>query len=134
MPPLEHAALLMRKAQQDEYAVRKLASDPASPDEVIGFHAQQAIEKMLKAVLAFRSISYRRTHDLVELLDLLRDNAVVYPGGLEEVRRLTPFAVAFRYDNVPEESDLPFDRSWVLDCLARVRAWSESMLRGRPAG
>ncbi len=132
MPPLEHAALLMRKAQQDEYAVRKFISDPAAPDELIGFHAQQSIEKMLKAVLAFRSIPYRRTHDLIERLDLLRDNAVMYPGSLEEVRRLTPFAVALRYDDIPEESDLPFDRSWVLDCLAKVRAWSESELGRSP--
>jgi hypothetical protein len=43
----EHAELLLHKAQQDEFALEKLIPDPASPDEIIGFHAQQAIEKTL---------------------------------------------------------------------------------------
>ena len=34
----EHAELLLRKAAQDEFVVEKLSFDPASPDEVIGFH------------------------------------------------------------------------------------------------
>jgi hypothetical protein len=52
----EHAELLLRKAQQDESALEKLISDPALPDEIIGFHAQQAIEKTLKAVLECGSL------------------------------------------------------------------------------
>ncbi len=44
----ELAELLLRKAAQDEFTLKKLSPDPASPDEVLGFHAQQAIEKMLK--------------------------------------------------------------------------------------
>jgi hypothetical protein len=101
----EHSALLMRKPSLDEVTVQKLISDPSAPDEVIGFHAQQAVEKMLKAVLAARGARYRRTHDLLELLDLLRGQGISYPGELEEVRRLTPFAVAYRYDEVPEEAE-----------------------------
>ncbi len=72
MQPLEHARLLMRKAKQDEFTIEKLMPDPAAPDDVIGFHAQQAVEKMLKAMLALSSIRYGRTHDLTELLDLTR--------------------------------------------------------------
>jgi hypothetical protein len=60
MRSLEHARLLLRKAAQDEFVLLKLIPDPASPDEMIGFHAQQAIEKMLKAVLAAKAIQYRR--------------------------------------------------------------------------
>jgi len=56
----EHAELLLHKAQQDEFALEKLISDPASPDEIIGFHAQQAIEKTLKAVLTNSAIYYGR--------------------------------------------------------------------------
>jgi HEPN domain-containing protein len=128
--PLEHAQLLMRKARQDEFTVEKLVQDTAAPDEVIGFHAQQAVEKMLKAVLAACSIPYRRTHDLVELLDILSEKAIPFPGDLDEIRRLNPFAVAFRYDDVPDEPERPLDRSWALDCIRKVRAWSESVLHG----
>ena len=130
MPPLEHATLLMQKARQDEYAVRKLIPDRSAPDEIIGFHAQQAVEKMLKAVLVARQVSLRRTHDLVELLDLLRDNGVTYPAEMDEVRRLNPFAVAFRYDEVPDEPERHLERAWVLECVSGVRAWCESLLSG----
>jgi HEPN domain-containing protein len=124
----EHAALLLRKAKQDQFTMEKLLPDPASPDDVIGFHAQQAVEKMLKAVLASAAVRYRRTHDLLELFDTLRENNISYPPELEEVRRLTPFAAAFRYDDLPDDQEQPFERRWAMDCVRRVRAWVESVL------
>jgi HEPN domain-containing protein len=124
----EHAALLLRKAKQDQFTIEKLLPDPASPDDVIGFHAQQAVEKMLKAVLASAAVRYRRTHDLLELFDTLRENNISYPPELEEVRRLTPFAAAFRYDDLPDDQEQPFERRWAMDCVRRVRAWVESVL------
>lgn len=39
------AAVLVRKAEADAIAVRELAGNPEITDEIIGFHAQQAIEK-----------------------------------------------------------------------------------------
>ncbi len=97
----EHAELLLRKAAEDEFVVEKLSSDPASPDEVIGFHAQQSVEKTLKAVLTLSSIRYGRTHSTAALIDLLTENRIAFPSELDQVRRLTPFAVAFRYDELP---------------------------------
>ncbi len=52
MKARELAKLLIRKAGQDEFVILKLIADPVSPDEIIGFHAQQAVKKLLKAVLA----------------------------------------------------------------------------------
>jgi HEPN domain-containing protein len=121
--------MLLRKAKQDEFALQKLVPDPASPDEVIGFHAQQAVEKMLKAALAGAGVSYRRTHDLVELFDLLRKNSISYPADFEEARRLTPFASTLRYEDLPLQLARPYDRSWALDIVRRVSAWAESVVR-----
>lgn len=39
------AARFARKARSDEIALDKLANDPDVPDDLIGFHAQQALEK-----------------------------------------------------------------------------------------
>lgn len=128
MRPREFAKLLLVKAGQDEFTVEKLVSDEASPNEVIGFHAQQAVEKMLKAVLAHRSIPFRRTHDIVELIDLIRDRGITFPEHLESVRHLNPFAVEFRYDQLPEESAEPFDRVFVLACVQRTRAWVNEII------
>jgi HEPN domain-containing protein len=130
----ELAELLLRKAEQDEFAMDKLIPDPDSPDEIIGFHAQQAIEKMLKAVLALAAVRYRRAHDLVELLDLLRKNGFSYPEEFEEVTALTPFAAILRYEDRVVQTEKPFDRFWAHDCVRRVRAWAESALRDKPSG
>lgn len=128
--PRERAARLLRKAAQDEFTIEKLLPDPASPDEVIGFHAQQAIEKMLKAVLALWSVRYRRTHDIVELIDLVRQKIDTFPADLEDLRRLSPFATEYRYDDFPEESEEPFDRQWALQCVRRARTWAEFVVGG----
>ena len=37
-------------------------------DEIVGFHAQQAVEKWLKAVLGSRGIEFEYTHDLRRLI------------------------------------------------------------------
>ncbi len=47
--------------------MRRLASDPEIDDEAVGFHAQQAIEKWLKTVLAFHGMEEVRAHDLGRL-------------------------------------------------------------------
>ena len=130
----EHAELLLRKAAQDEFTLEKLFPDPASPDEVIGFHAEQAVEKTLKAVLALSEVPYPPTHNLALLLDLLFEHRIVSPPAFEDIRRLTPFAAELRYEDLPEEAERPFDRSWALDCVRRVRAWAESVLRAQREG
>lgn len=52
----DNAEVLLRKAKGDEFTVEKLIPDPASQDEIIGFHAQQAVEKLLKADLAHHAL------------------------------------------------------------------------------
>jgi HEPN domain-containing protein len=127
----DHAQLLLRKAARDEIAMRVLIGSPESPDEAVGFHAQQAVEKLLKAVLSLREIPYRRTHDLAELIDVLRLHGVRIPSDLEESRRLSPFAVEFRYDQLPAMEEGPFDRSWAQNCVRQVRQWAESLVAGK---
>jgi HEPN domain-containing protein len=103
MPSRDHAALLLRKAGADEFTVEKLIPDLRSSDEVIGFHAQQAIEKLLKAVLTSAGIEYPHTHSLGRLIDLLRANGLLFPDELDRVTELSPFVAAFRYDERPED-------------------------------
>lgn len=126
----DNPEVLLRKARGDEFTVQKLIPDPASPDEIIGFHAQQAVEKLLKAVLAHCAVPYPRIHDLTELVDLLRENRISFPEKLEEIDRLTPFATVFRYADLAAEPPRAFDRAWALELVRRVRAWAEASLRG----
>jgi HEPN domain-containing protein len=114
---VEAVRILLAKASQDELVARKLAGDPAIGDEVMGFHIQQAAEKRLKALLAFHCISYRRTHDLLELLDLLVANGHPIPATLEPLQELTPFAVEYRYESLDQYEDAPLDREKALHLI-----------------
>lgn len=126
----ELAELFLRKARQDEFVVDKLIADPASPDEVIGFHAQQAVEKMLKAVLALCAARVGKVHEIGQLLALLRKNSIPYPSDFDDLDRLSPFAADFRYKDLPSRPEHAFDREWAVDSVRRVKAWAEASVRG----
>jgi len=124
MPTPANWPTLLRKDAGDEAALQVLAAQSAIPDAVIGFHAQQAIEKLLKAVLAFRGIVFPRTHNLVALFKLVRDHGIPLLPSLDDAMQLTPFAVESRYDDPIAENDEPLDRAWAVDVVQRVRLWA----------
>ena len=72
-----------------------------------------------------QNIPYRKTHDLRELIDLIRDHDIQFPESLMEIRTLSPFAVEFRYDYLPTEEELPFDRQKALEMVRDLRKWVE---------
>lgn len=119
----EAVRILLAKAAQDELAARRLAADARIGDEVVGFHVQQAAEKRLKALLAFHGIPYRRTHDLVELMDLLIAQGHAVPAAIEPLQELTPFAVEYRYENLDQYEDVPLDRNRALALLEGLEVW-----------
>ncbi|MGH2854552.1 MAG: hypothetical protein ACRDLF_10245 [Solirubrobacteraceae bacterium] len=57
----ELASLLERKATGDEAILEKVLDAPDVPDDALGFHVQQAIEKRMKAVLAFNEVEFQHT-------------------------------------------------------------------------
>ncbi|MBI4041987.1 MAG: HEPN domain-containing protein [Deltaproteobacteria bacterium] len=65
--------------------------------EQVCFHAQQAVEKSLKAVLLHKDISFPLTHDVEELVTLLRKHKIRLPTWAKGLAALTPYAVETRY-------------------------------------
>jgi HEPN domain-containing protein len=126
MPPSEATLLLLRKAGEDEALLDEVLDSRRVTDAIFGFHAQQSVEKLLKAVLSDASILYPLTHRLAQLIDLIRDNGIDFPAEFDALTMLTPFAVEFRYDAVPEEDEEPLDRRAVRSSLIDLRAWVES--------
>jgi HEPN domain-containing protein len=55
----ETSRILLKKAEEDATAVREFAGNPEIADGIIGFHAQQAVEKWLKSVTAANGCSKR---------------------------------------------------------------------------
>ncbi|MBF8278149.1 MAG: hypothetical protein HW390_3222 [Candidatus Brocadiaceae bacterium] len=56
------AEKFLHKAGQDMTVLEKWRKDPDIAEEILGFHAQQTAEKMLKAVLAYQGIVIPFTH------------------------------------------------------------------------
>ena len=66
------------------------------PTDTVCFHAQQCVEKHLKALLVFRAIPFPRTHDIRVLRALLP--AKLRPKLDSKVQdRLTEYATVTRY-------------------------------------
>jgi HEPN domain-containing protein len=70
--------------------------------EDLCFDAQQAAEKAIKAVLVFRELEFRKTHDLRELLTLLDSSGYPIPEAIRKVDDLTDYAVETRYPGLSE--------------------------------
>ena len=64
---IEEALRALRLADRDIEAFEILKEEPEAPLAIVLFHAQQAVEKSLKAALVSRQIEFGRTHNLTEL-------------------------------------------------------------------
>lgn len=99
-------------------AQRELAAVEAPNLDAVCFHAQQCIEKLMKALLIARGELPPKTHDLVFLTDtIFRDNPD-WQWPEEELRFLSRAAVAFRY---PGESAETADAAEAVEIAARLR-------------
>ncbi len=122
--PLDLSRRFLDVADRDLRTLRILTAAPDSDDEVVGFHAQQAIEKCIKAALCVNEIAFRKTHDLAELIDLLRDNGQSLPPDTVSLEALNPYAVSLRYDLMDIEP-AGLERERVLAIVAAVGAWAQ---------
>ena len=67
--------------------------------DTVTFHCQQAVEKYLKAYLIFQSVSFKFSHDLVYLLDLITQNDSDFERYYDRISELQGYAVEIRYPN-----------------------------------
>jgi HEPN domain-containing protein len=129
MTALDAAKLLLAKALEDETLVVKTLTDTDISDTIIGFHCQQACEKLLKSLLAAINTEYRASHDLGELSVLLKEVGESVPIEMRTLIRLNRFAVKFRYEN--PEPMVKLDREHALQIVQKIRAWVEERLEQR---
>jgi len=104
MPPdqdqLGEAAEWLRYAASD-LALARVPCEAPIMWETLCFHAQQAAEKALKAVLIARAIEFPKTHSIGALLDLL-PGELAAPQDVQNAASLTEYAVLSRYPGRPE--------------------------------
>jgi HEPN domain-containing protein len=88
----------IKKAEGDFSDAKWLLRKPDSPNyDSVCFHAQQCIEKYLKAYLQFRNIEFEKTHALESLLDLALPIQPLWEAWRPAFREASSYAVDFRY-------------------------------------
>lgn len=104
MTELDVARGWVRKAEEDRVAYQALSGlGKGAPLPVVCFHAQQSVEKYLKALLSARGVEFpiggRKGHDLGELVKRVPPGEAV-PLSEDEQATLSAYAVDVRYPEV----------------------------------
>lgn len=85
--------LLLVKSAEDEATLAF-----AVPDSIFEFHTQQAVEKLLKSLIAAHNVVHPFTHDLQALINQLIGLGEELPVFPIPLGFFTPFGVSSRYD------------------------------------
>ena len=109
--------------------LRLLAPNADISDEIVGFHAQQAIEKWLKSVIASRGETFEFTHDLHRLVMLASQGTGKLPFNVDAVIILTQYAVPLRYEDLLDAEAL--DREMTTTLVEEVERWAKTELQRR---
>jgi len=120
------AKVLARKAEGDAKVARKLAPDPDIDDEAVGFHAQQSVEKWLKAVMALHDLKEARIHDLGRLLEILVEAGIDLPPAADRLDDLSIYAVPLRYADLLDAE--PLGRKATITLIDEVGKWAAGQL------
>jgi HEPN domain-containing protein len=123
---LDFARELIAAADRDLVILAKGIPDPEISIEVLGFHCQQAVEKYLKAALAIHQVEFHKIHDIKTLTDLARSAGMEVPSS-EPLEALTPFAVEFRYQTLPQ-GESPVAREKMTELAQEVRKWANQQV------
>jgi HEPN domain-containing protein len=123
----EHAAMMFGLAQDDFRAVEAFRDLPDVATAIFGFHAEQAVEKALKAWLTTAGARYPKVHDIRLLLKLLTDAGQAVPEPFRRLVYLTAFAAQFRYEQ-NEELVPELDRPAVIRDVGAVLEHVERLI------
>lgn len=113
--PLTQAQILVIKAAEDE----KTLQAAENSDAIVGFHAQQAVEKLMKALLSRLAVEFELTHNLERLETLLKASHEPLPPTPIALSELTDFAVVYRYELMFQVR--PPDRAELIETVRLIR-------------
>ncbi len=110
----------MKKGDNDLWLAELAAKESDAPGDLISFHAQQCAEKYLKAALTALQVEFPKTHNIRELIELLRPYWSAMPFDIDEAARLTYYAVSSRYPG--EWEDIPISEALqALDSAKQIK-------------
>jgi HEPN domain-containing protein len=116
----------MRHARSDLDIARMVEEERIAP-EILAFHAQQAAEKALKALLVQRQVEFPRLHVIGLLLKLCQENGYEGTESLANAVTLTHYAVVTRYPGEAEAVTRQEARE-AFELADLVLSWVETQL------
>jgi HEPN domain-containing protein len=130
MPPSEDekaTALEWLQRAKGDLALSKQAKPKEAFWEDLCFHAQQAAEKAVKAVLLWRDVTFPYVHDLEALLTAMEKAGHSVPEELWDADDLSRYAVETRYPGpAPPVTEADYQQAVVL--AERVVRWAEQII------
>ena len=96
--------------------------------ESVCFHAQQAAEKAVKAVLLERNVDFPYTHDLEKLVGEVTKRGIDVPPDVARADALTRYAVKTRYPHTEHEIT-DEDVTDALQIAEATVAWASGLVR-----
>ena len=132
MPDLDTAKGLLAAAERDLRALRNMTDTTSFPLEIFGFHAQQVVEKSLKAWLSITGTEYPKTHN-IRFLFVLLEQSGENVSELWDLIILSAFAVQFRYEAY-EMTDEQMDRLLILQQVGDVHDRVSRLLQEAEGG
>ncbi len=118
--------VLIKKAKNDLQALYGMLDSDVFTEEIFGFHAQQAVEKALKAWINHLGFEHPKIHDIRELLRILRN----YGANVDlflDLMELNIFAIQFRYE-VFTEFETPLEREAIIEEVRPVLEHVDSLI------
>ncbi len=112
---------------RSDLVLARMTEDERLLPELLAFHAQQAAEKALKALLVHHQVEFPRTHVIALLLNLCERAGYQVPEKLTDALVLTRYAVATRYPS--EEDPVTRDEARAAALTAaNVLTWVEAQI------
>ena len=109
----------LKKAEADYAGARRLAGLRRPPmGDLVCFHCQQCVEKLLKGRLQEADIAFPKIHNLESLLNLVLPIEPGWEPFRAALQHLTGYAVDFRY---PGEAANAADARRALDETRKLR-------------
>jgi HEPN domain-containing protein len=115
------------KAEHDLLNIENNLAAREIPWDTVGFHAQQCVEKYLKALLISRQIDPPKIHDLTELYALLPDG-LLEDFNVHSLEELNPYSIEGRYPGVWE----PVEQAEALQAVEAARMIRQAIRRILP--
>jgi HEPN domain-containing protein len=122
----ELVAEWLRRAR-DDLALARLVDDERIAPEILVFHAQQAAEKAVKALLVSRQVEFPHTHSLDTLFDLCQVAGIQVSPEIADTHTLTRYAVATHYPG-ENEAVTRLDAWQAAEQASTVLVWVEGLV------